>query len=112
MTNFPDVPEREWESVSQICHSWVSYEDWDLKDLCSDEAEGGKGLRENKTIEELKTHAIENNYDGFAIFTENTYWADAVWYKKCTGVQDNHLLSHALTHQQGVKLFMQESYPC
>ena len=69
-------------------------------------------MGENKTIDELKIHAIQNNYDGFAIFTENSYWADAVFYKKCAGALDNHLLSHALTHQQGVKLFLRENVPC
>ena len=65
-------------------------------------------MREHMTIDELKTYAIEHNYDGFAIFTEpeDSKEANSVYFKQCTGLQDNQLLSHALTHSQGLAQYL------
>ena len=97
-----------------MCHSWVSYQDWDLKELCDEEIESGRDLRDSMTIDELKASALESNYDGFSIFTTDSgkAWHNDVFYKKCTGVQDSHLLTHALTKKQGVKLYLRVTHPC
>ena len=42
--------------------------DYDLKDLCDDGVQSGRGLRETNTIEDLKEIAEEEEYDGFTVF--------------------------------------------
>ena len=112
--DFPSVPAKEWESDPDICRSWVSYQDWDLKGLCKDEGETKQGWRNTHNIDELKAYAIVNNFDGFAMFTvpSSEDWHDNVYYKKCPKVQDNDMLPHALTNQPGVKLYLYEEHPC
>ena len=66
--DFPQVPEFEWESDSEVCRSWVMIKDYDLKDLCDDGVQSGRGLRETNTIEDLKEIAEEEEYDGFTVF--------------------------------------------
>ena len=48
------------------------------------------------------------------MFTEDSgkAWQDDVFYKKCSGEQENALLPHALTKNQGVKLYMHVKHPC
>ena len=86
--DFPAVPSKEWESDPDICHGWVSYQDWALKDLCDAEAETKLGWRNTHNIDELKAYAIVNNFDGFAVFTETSSqdWHDDIFYKKCPKV--------------------------
>ena len=97
--SFPEVPIRDLDSDVRLCESWDEYQDWDLKDLCADELGIGQDLKNLKTIDELKTLAIENDYDGFSMFTEGSgrQWHDDVFFKKCPEEQENPLLSHAMT---------------
>ena len=54
-----------------MCHYWEAYKDWDLIEICDDEAEKWVGLRGKKTIDDFMEHAIENLYDGFTIYTKH-----------------------------------------
>ena len=99
-----DLPLMEWEPDTSICHSWVSFKDWDLKGLCAATDEGAYGNRprdSETTIQELKNYAEMNGYDGFSIFygePDQQWKREGVWYKKCeVGEQENALLPHALT---------------
>ena len=70
--SFPEVPLRDLDSDVRLCEFWDEYQDWDLKGLCADGLGIGQDLKNLKTIDELKTMAIENDYDGFAMFTEGS----------------------------------------
>ena len=97
-----------------MCHFWDAYQDWDLLNQCDDEAEHGTNLRQNKTIDDLKNHAIEKQYDGLVILTDppSEELADAVFYKKCGDALKNAPLSEALTYKPGVKTYLHVTRPC
>ena len=60
LADFPHVPQIEWESDPIVCHSWVSFKDWDLDGICAatDEGNGGNRPRDSDTtIDELKNYA-------------------------------------------------------
>ena len=66
-------------------------------DSCDDDEEIN-GFLESNTIDELKLYAEKNEFDGFAIFTgtPSLEWHTSVLFKKCTTVQLDEHLPHAL----------------
>ena len=91
-----------------ICHSWVSFQDWDLHDLCDDDVPGGKNYREGQTIEDLKITAEEYAYDGFTVSSE---WPQNVYFKNCE-VEDNSSLINALSYRPGREFYLHMAHPC
>lgn len=119
LDDFPDVPQIEWESDSTVCHSWVSFKDWELDGICAatDEGDGGNRPRDSETtIDELKDYAESKQYDGFSIFygEQRQRWKRrGVWYKKCdVEEQEKAHISHALTKKQGVEFYWHMAHPC
>ena len=110
-TDLGNLPEFKWETETPICHSWISFQDWSLFDICDDDAPGGKHLRGDQTIDELKQTAEENDYDGFTVFTDNSSWSEGVYFKKCNVHESKHLPS-AMTHRPGHLSYLQMTHPC
>ena len=113
--DFPEVPSINQDSGESLCEFWEEYQDWDLKGLCNDGLGTGQDLKDIKTIDELKTMAIDNEYDGFSMFTDGRTgkaWHDDVFFKRCPKENENPLLSHAMTKRTGVKLYLRVAHPC
>ena len=70
----------------------------------AEDGEEKKDFEESNTIEELKAYAEANGFDGFARYTAtpSEEWQRSVWFKKCSSVQLNEHLTHALVKTNNV----------
>ena len=81
--NSPAVIPKSDKHDTDVCRTWVSFLDWDLFYLCDDNAPGGKKLRGDSTINELKSKAELSGFDGFTVFPDNDWGSEAVYFKHC-----------------------------
>ena len=104
---FPDdLPQQTWEPDALICLGWVKHPKSALQGLCDVSVDGDETMRQTMTIKDLKTYAIENNFDGFTVNRKQVpdkfqivgreATLDEVYFKRCDDAPDNANLTHAM----------------